>query len=306
VGARCTCHARLLRADNVSDSFVGAGFITEDGYEVRNVFERNFAINIPGNGKNGKQELDPPSNIPGGEGAGFWFHGMQNIFRDNVACNSNIGFQFFYINQVTGQKVPSMPGGPADTLLDPTTAIPIENARNVGFACNTGGLEVWNSPSAFYINELSAWHSRDQQINMGNGQPANITVKGIHVLAQGGAAGGLHSNAAYSVKVDVDVGEVEGCAVAALDAGDLVRLANLRIVIPPGGTGYNTDSVHARQTIIDNVKFEQIGTGPKKFIVYGAGQELDSRNPAPELRVMEQSQYRPSVHCQELAAGPWR
>src|SRR5690606_26639115 len=65
--------------DCIADRFIGAGFVTEDGYEVRGKWTNNLGCYSKGNGIDGKFNLVAPRNIPGGEGAAFWFHGMGDM-----------------------------------------------------------------------------------------------------------------------------------------------------------------------------------------------------------------------------------
>lgn len=71
---------------NVAYDAQGAGFVTEDGTEINNVFSNNIAIRIQGthiDGKEGTQAGDY-----GRGGSGFWFRNGGNIVVGNVAANN--------------------------------------------------------------------------------------------------------------------------------------------------------------------------------------------------------------------------
>ena len=63
---------------NIGIDFSGAAFITEDGYEVRNVFRKNFAAYNLGNSDSlMRTEMNIVQfNNPGSEGNGFWLRGV--------------------------------------------------------------------------------------------------------------------------------------------------------------------------------------------------------------------------------------
>lgn len=79
--------------ENVVYDAQGAGFVTEDGSEIENVFRDNIAIRIVGthfDGYSGTQEGDY-----GRGGSGFWFRRGGNLVAGNVAADSSYaGFVF--------------------------------------------------------------------------------------------------------------------------------------------------------------------------------------------------------------------
>lgn len=114
-------HYGLLR-DNVVFNVGGAAFVTEDGSESFNLFERNFAAHVLGNG--GRSEVDEDGRGVAREGVGFWFRGPNNSVRDNVATNMIEGegeieaaygfkYNFTYLGDV---RIPDFRG--ADTSVD--------------------------------------------------------------------------------------------------------------------------------------------------------------------------------------------
>ena len=105
--------------DNIVADYAGAGFITEDGVEVRNVFRRNLAAyNLETVARN-NTTTNLTEGRPGTEGTGYWFHGVQQVFEDNEARNNRIGSSF--VNQLLAAgSYPSQPGLQPDR---PTRAI---------------------------------------------------------------------------------------------------------------------------------------------------------------------------------------
>ena len=83
-------HYGLVR-DNVVYNSRGAAIVAEDGTESFNVFEHNFALRSEGSGEFAPRSgYGGATNDPGGEGAGFWLRGPNNILRNNVAANVDV------------------------------------------------------------------------------------------------------------------------------------------------------------------------------------------------------------------------
>jgi hypothetical protein len=74
-----------LVAENVVYNVGGAAFVTEDGSESFNHFDRNIAVRVLGNG--GRDEHDESGRGVAREGVGFWFRGPNNRVTRNVAAN---------------------------------------------------------------------------------------------------------------------------------------------------------------------------------------------------------------------------
>lgn len=263
-------------ADNVSDGFVGSGFVTEDGDEIRNVFERNFAMNSPGNGISGRFNMP---KVPGGEGAGFWFHGMRNTIRGNVAVNCDLGFQWFYRNQVLTRLVPSVPGGENDTVMDPRTVLPIEAKGNVAVSNQNTGVEYWNAPRFPLVDQVSA-HNGSTQVLGGVGQGGSIYLVNPTITASGAVTRALHSSRAYTSNVEVDGGVMEGCyfgfesAVQFLHAKNLTMQNRVNIArVPKPFEGF----------LFENVTHKQLGTYPKIYFDVGDNYDWTPDKQFPDL-----------------------
>jgi parallel beta-helix repeat protein len=154
-------HYGLIR-DNVVYNSRGAGIVAEDGTESFNVFEHNFAIRSEGSG-----EFAPRSgygggtNDPGGEGAGFWLRGPNNILRGNVAANVDVFGYGIAAGGLGVVRVPKFKG--ADTSkagefveIDTTDAPVIEFTGNEAYGAIQTGIAIgWNATLA----NTRVWHT---------------------------------------------------------------------------------------------------------------------------------------------------
>jgi G8 domain/Right handed beta helix region len=154
-------HYGLIQ-DNVVYDSQGAGIVTEDGTESFNLFEHNFSVRSKGSG-----EFAPSSGYggaapdPGGEGAGFWMRGPNNIVRNNVAANTEV-FGFGLAAGGLGTvRIPAFKG--ADTshdgqwvTLDTTEAPLLEFTGNEAYgAIETGAAVGWNGT----LTNTHVWHA---------------------------------------------------------------------------------------------------------------------------------------------------
>lgn len=81
----------LVVRDCVGYQSVGHGFFMEDGTEVRNVLDRNLAVQSMEGKRLPKQVLPFDQN----EGSGFWWANSLNTFTRNVTCENNrYGYRF--------------------------------------------------------------------------------------------------------------------------------------------------------------------------------------------------------------------
>jgi hypothetical protein len=220
----------LLLSDNIALDQIGSGFVTEDGYEVRGHYLRNFAAYIRGNGKDGKGSFG--ANIPGGEGAGFWFHGPRQTIQGNCAACCASGFVPFYRGQVRDRLIPGIPGGMADTAFNPTSAVPISFSDNEAYSCKSFGYEMWNNPvqePKLLIVNFKAWHNGLWQVKAGTDEPGSITATNLRCLVDGGRANGVSTSAAYNSLLEIDGGAILGCSVGVREAKRVVAITNLEM-----------------------------------------------------------------------------
>lgn len=81
----------LVVKDCVGFRSIGHGFFMEDGTEVRNVLDRNLAVQSREGNRLPKQILSYDQN----DGAGFWWANSLNTFTRNVSCENNrYGYRF--------------------------------------------------------------------------------------------------------------------------------------------------------------------------------------------------------------------
>jgi hypothetical protein len=159
-------HDTLIQ-ETVAYGFQGAGIVSEDGYEVRNRWLGNIAINNinteqPVGANNEAVGLSPKENRtlgkPGTEGSGFWFAGFgYSTFDRNEAWGNTFGFNLFNELGKTG-AYPSTPGGPLDTQYsfpyDTPPWLLVDRTTVVGNRLT--GAEVWGAhpyPNIFDVSQ---------------------------------------------------------------------------------------------------------------------------------------------------------
>ena len=154
-------HYGLIR-DNVVYNAHGAAIVAEDGTESFDEFVHNFAMRSPGSGDFAPRSgYGGATNDPGGEGAGFWMRGPNNIVKDNVAANVDVfgfGLAAGSLGTVRIPKLkgadPSQPGAFAE--LDTTEAPVREFSGNEAYgAIQTGVAIGWNGT----LNDVRVWHT---------------------------------------------------------------------------------------------------------------------------------------------------
>lgn len=188
-------HFGLVR-ENVAYGFGGAGFVTEQGNESNNLFERNFAIEIVANedvaveifpdGKNaepmggvrvvqrdllgiGKREVV----AFGTEGSGFWARLPHNRFVNNVAAN--LRYAGFNLNGYGMRQAARVPKAPGKAHRD--RAVHLGPLRLLEFRGNEvygapfglwtayyagvapGGVGAYARNGAARIEDFVAWHT---------------------------------------------------------------------------------------------------------------------------------------------------
>lgn len=257
----------VLVEGNIAVDFPGAGFVTEDGYEVRDVFRKNLAAYIQGT----PPALDPDGNIkvnrPGSEGSCFWFRGIMNTIDGNEAWNCyRSGFDLFNILQPAG-SYPSVPGGMPDTPLDRRAVLPISFDGNIA-AANNAGLEIWGI-KRFPITHLIAAYNWDRQVIAASSDSVAFEIRDSQVVCEVGKGGvelnggdGIHSGDGYVNTYDQFDTSILGCGKG-IAQGGATNGINLT-----GGVLQNTvdiDRVHGH-LLVDGTTFKPLGTRPKRYI----------------------------------------
>jgi hypothetical protein len=256
---------------NVALDFPGAGLVTEDGPEVRNVFRRNFVAHSVGN------DVAPTTNAnngcPGCEGAGLWFRGLRNVIDGNEGWNNAIGLNLITTAGARGQ-VPSAPGGAPDTAFDPRNAVPISIADNVTAANTLNGWEWW-STDLFPVVRLISANNNFAQAFAGQSENVNAFLQDAVLVCTNPASWSVAfgSNQAYVNFGYADGGRMAGCAEGVHNGGaaDSFRLSNLtmqnRVNIQFGaGTPTSPNPV-----VFENVTHLPLPGYPKQYIVWGGG-----------------------------------
>jgi hypothetical protein len=262
----------VLVESNVVVDFPGAGIATEDGYEVRNVFRKNFVAYI----QSTPPALDSRQNIlinrPGSDGSGYWFRGVMNYFEGNEAWNCyRSGINLFNQDQPAG-SYPSVPGAMMDTPFDRRVALPLSFTGNV-VAANNGGIEVWGIKRFPYTN-LTAAYNWDRQVFAVSSDGIAFELRDSQVVCEEGKGGfeqtggmGIHSGDGYVNTFDVTNTDVVGCRQGIVSGGS-VNGINMT-----GGVLQNEvdiDRVHSH-LLLDGVEFRPLGTLPKRYIEMGTG-----------------------------------
>jgi hypothetical protein len=202
---------------NIASDFPGAGFVTEDGYEVRNVFRHNLAAYSLGNKTDSKANIN--ANCPGCEGAGFWLRGVMNTTEGNEGWNSFKGLVMMNQQQPAGLLYPSAPRTMPDTVLDPTKAVPIRMVGNIGAANSMAGFEQWGT-SKYPNDHLTVVNNTSDQFISASSVSVSVYLKHpIAVCEIGTNANGIHSSLAYTHTFDLENGYVGGCAIGIMRGG---------------------------------------------------------------------------------------
>jgi hypothetical protein len=200
--------------DNVAVGFNGSGFVTEDGYEVRNQYLRNFAIfnlGAPTDDLNAEAVATgtgaASANNPGGTGNGFWFRGVMNRFEGNEAWNNHIGINLFNQTQAPGMY-PSQAGGEHDTTFSRFVAVPIAFEKNVAAANESTSFEYWGVPRFQNKGAIGA-NSGVGQLFQAQSEGASPWLTDFTLVGQGRSFG-IHVSPAYSFTLTLEKGRIVG------------------------------------------------------------------------------------------------
>ncbi|MBI4886638.1 MAG: right-handed parallel beta-helix repeat-containing protein [Acidobacteria bacterium] len=151
-----------LVQDNVVYNSRGAGIVAEDGTESFNAFEHNFAVRSEGSG-----EFAPRSGYggatgdPGGEGAGFWLRGPNNILRNNVAANVDVFGYGIAAGALDTVRIPKFTGADPSrdgefVTIDAVDTPVLEFTGNEAYgAIQTGVAIGWNG----VLKDSRVWHA---------------------------------------------------------------------------------------------------------------------------------------------------
>jgi hypothetical protein len=214
----------VLVESNVVVDFPGAGMVTEDGYEVRNVFRKNFVAYI----QSTPPALDSRQNIlinrPGSDGSGYWFRGVMNYFEGNEAWNNfGSGINLFNQSHLMGLYSRNVGGAP-DTSVNKFTAQPLSFIDNIAAANVLTGLELWAVRRFPYRTLVVAntlmfgifAHSSDG-IGVELQTPTIVCEVGKGISGRGTV--GIHSADGYVGTFHMTGGQIAGCTTGITGGG---------------------------------------------------------------------------------------
>ncbi len=128
---------------NVIYNAQGAGFVTEEGTEIGNIFSNNITIRMQGTGSDGKDGTQ--QNDYGRGGSGFWFRRGGNTVTGNVAADSTFaGFVIDGYFSLAPMTLPKFRG-----------ADPMQPDQNIVTAMSPDSL--WMNNEAYGMSTNGLW-----------------------------------------------------------------------------------------------------------------------------------------------------
>ena len=260
---------------NIAIDFPGAGFVTEDGYEVRNTFRNNFAVGSIGNGVEAQGNI--ASGCPGCEGSGFWLRGIINTFEGNEAWNNRSGMTFMNQQQPPG-KYPSAPGGQPDKAVNVYVDVPILVTGNILAANTVVGLEEWSTARFPDLNLIAAYNGQIQ-VFVVLSTNVHLWLRSPRMICrEGTAAIGVHSSHSYVSSFEIDQGgQIAGCKVGIAGGGSLSFL-NLTGAVMQNQV--NID-ILPRDGRFENVMHVPLSGLPHQYLHFGNGSIWNGTDPLP-------------------------
>jgi hypothetical protein len=267
---------------NIALELPGAGFVTEDGPETRNVFRKNFAAYVFGNMPNALQDTPKQNvnrNAPGVEGTGFWFRGIRNTFEGNEAWNCSVGMNIFNSFFVQG-AFPSAPGGMPDTMFTNQTrfyAMPVSVADNVTASNAIVGLEYWGTTKFPNVRHISSYNGAAQVLTTISDPMKPYFIDGLFV-GKDGRGTGIDAGLPYTPSLDIEGGRIVGNAIGLRGGAQNLRVVGTLwqnvineglIELPPHGTEHT------------NVVYKPFPGVPLQAIVFGTGNVWPGTGPLP-------------------------
>lgn len=271
---------------NIALDFPGACFVTEDGYEVRNLFAKNLAayslthaVDHQGNSFDAAGNM--ARNAPGSEGTGFWFHGVMNRFEGNEAWNNfATGINLFNQSQPV-DLYPGVPGGEPDTPLQHFKDKPFSFIDNVVGANVNNGFELWGITRFPYTNLIAA-HTLYRNVFAINSDGIDLYLVNATVIGEEGKnSDGVHSSMGYVSHFEMEGGQVAGCAVG-IDGGGGASLMALTGTVLQNEFNVNMLTRDCRFT---NVMHVPLGNRPHQFLGFGDGSIWNGTDPLPKVGI---------------------
>jgi hypothetical protein len=281
---------------NIAVDFPGAGFVTEDGYEARNIFRGNFAaynlgVDRDSQGSVFDAAVDIKRGCPGCEGTGFWFRGILNVFQGNEGWNNfTSGINIFNGMQPAGQY-PSVPGGKPDSPLKHFEDQPISMVGNVVAANVAHGVEMWGVRHFPDENLISA-HNTVRQVSALNSDGVQVYLRNPKLIcAIGTGAIGIHASEGYVGALEISQGgQIAGCAIGITGGGGQNGIRLNGTVMQ---NEVNIDSL-PRSATFDNVMHLPLAAYPHRYILFGNGVVWGGTDPLPTVGISYWNQQRGS------------
>lgn len=289
-------HYGLIK-DNVLYNWAGAALVAETGSETGNVIDHNFSLLTTGSGSRGHFVDDA--------GDAFWFRGVNNYVRNNVATDVNpggydvysYGFNFFsaYVGTVS---IPAFQGADlsvaGQTSPQDMNALPLlEFSGNEVYGATQNGLTLWWIGTSFEtvkgnagtVKNFTVWHHHGWGIF--GYETNNLVIDGF--TARGNA--GILSNpyegvtgiwfADYMTRnLVIRNADIQGMATGIVTPTNVGRampgatttiensyLANVVNIVVLAPTSVNgSNDLSPKTTVIGNVRFAHpLATAPSRW-----------------------------------------
>jgi G8 domain len=273
-----------LVEQNVAVDFPGAAFVTEDGYEARNIFRRNFAAyNLGRTRDSGGSFFDASGNVtrncPGCEGTGFWLRGIMNAFEGNEAWNNFLsGMNLFNQLQPAGQY-PSVRGGKPDASLKHFEDRPVSMKGNVVAANAINGLEIWGVVR-FPNQDLISANNTHRQVFAVISEGVEVYLQNPKAICSvGTGATGIHSSEGYVSSFEISQGgQIAGCAIGIEGHGSGSGMTLTGTVMQ---NEVNIDAL-PRNALFANVMHVPLANYPHQYILFDRGAVWSGTDPLPD------------------------
>lgn len=275
---------------NVVYNTMGAGIVTEDGSETKNIFDNNFIMRVGGSGNRGDGR--GTTDLAHG-GQAFWFRGPNNYVRNNVAAQvvpnvgADGGYGYDFFQWYTGNvKFPNQPGDDTVTAGQFTTVNshtqPLLEFTNNEVYGSESGLTYWwicaadtvpYPPCATTFTGLHAWHLFNNAVF--HYPSLNITFDGLVDIGDatksnnGGRNIGFYGADYGAPGLVINNSRIENVALgvypSTAGANVVQTIKNSRIAADIGikvGTlwtsSYNALGLSPRHVALDNVFFTHV------------------------------------------------
>ncbi|MCH8042336.1 MAG: fibronectin type III domain-containing protein [Planctomycetes bacterium] len=282
-------HYGLIQA-NVVYNISGGGIVTEDGNESFNVFDGNFVMRSKSIGS-GWRISGSEKNPDGRSATGFWFRGLNNYIRNNVATNilsydeAETGYGYKFLNNFVGDKtIPAFQGANPNengvTVNMYETAIP-QFENNEAYGAIESALTYWwigthyqtPEPDAgtTVIKDFKVWHTFGAGIY--HYPSANVLLDGLVMRGDGSGTKtnvGLMFGDYMAQDVIIRDADIQGFGAgikltefgigATVIENSFLRTKFRNIEVETHRSTSGTHVLKAKSAIIRNVRFDSWGS----------------------------------------------